>query len=221
MGPGRAAMLLMLAAGWACSQHAGAQTAGPSQAPAAASAAMPETGSGKRILLPPTLQWDAAMLAFRAALQQTTSDFAILTGGLAFGMSPAALNAKLAEPYAGVSWTGLSLANEFPGEARMFGVPFATAGVLRMDATACTGASSFVVFLFKANGLFRISYRLTADKGCPDTDAAAHQIYARYVPFGRSVAFSVRYKTGRTQVIDITDPASNTLVPVRWRQAAN
>jgi hypothetical protein len=217
-------MLLFLAAGPACAQPAPARVASPPGVSAPVSppqGAAADGGSGKRILLPPPLQWDAVMLAFQPALQQTASDFANLTGGLLFGMSPSALNAKLAEPYAGVSWNALSLANEFPGEARMFGVPVATAGVLRMNATACTGANSFAVFLFKANGLFRISYRLTGDRTCSDTDTAAQQIYARYVTLGTNVAYSVRYKTGRTQVVDISDPAADTLAPVRWHQGAN
>jgi hypothetical protein len=206
MGPRRIALLLMLAANPAYAQPA---------------ALPPGTGSAKRIFLPPALQWDTAMLAFHPALQQTATDFANLTGGIAFGMSPSALNAKLAEPYPAVSWNSLSLANEFPGEARMFGVPIASAGALRVDLTACTGTASYVVFLFKANGLFRISYRLTGDKTCPDTNDAAQQIFARYVPLRSAVTFSARYRTGRTQVVDITDPAADTLVPVRWHQGTN
>jgi hypothetical protein len=217
-------MLLMLAAGPACAQPSAAPVVSrpvtsPVVTPQADAAA--GTTSSKPIFLPPPLQWDTTMLTFRPALQQTASDFANLTGGLLYGMSPSALNAKLAEPYTGVSWNALSLANEFPGEARMFGVPIATAGALRMNATACTGANSFVVFLFRANGLFRISYRLTPDRNCPDTNEAAQQIYARYVTLGPNVALSVRYRTGRTQVIDMTDPAADMLVPIRWHEGAN
>jgi hypothetical protein len=202
-------MLLMLAAGPACAQPAPPP---PQAAPVA------ETGSGQHILLPPPLQWDNAMLSYHSALQQSATDFLNLTGGLAFGMSPSALNAKLPEPYPDLSWAGLALANEYPGEARRFGVPIRAAGALRMDVSACTGATSYLVFLFKANGLFRLSYRLTPDKTCTDTNEAARQIFARYIPLGPSVAYSVRYRTGKTQVVDITDPAADTLVPVRWRQ---
>jgi hypothetical protein len=204
-------MLLMLAASSASAQPA----------PSAAPSGTAETGSAKPIFLPPTLQWDNAMFAFRPAVQQTASTLATLTGGITFGMSPSALNAILPEPYPGLSWTGLTLANEYPGEARMFGIPVAGAGALRMNLTACAGAGSYVVFLFKSNGLFRMSYRLAADKACTDTDEAAQQIFARYVPLGREVAFSVRYRTGRTWVVDITDPGADYLVPIRWHQGTN
>jgi hypothetical protein len=214
MGPRRVALLLLLAA-----SQASAQTAAP--AATASPLAPPVTGSGKRIFIAPPLAWDNAMLGYHPALPQTAADFANLTAGLAFGMSPSAVNAKLPEPYPGLSWNGLALANEFPGEARLFGVPIAAAGALRLDMTACTGANSYLVFLFKSNGLFRMSYRLTADKTCPDTDEAAQQIYAHFVPLRQSVAYSVRYRTGATQVVDITDPAADYLVPIRWRQGAN
>jgi hypothetical protein len=229
MGPRRTAMLLMLAAG-----SAGAQPAAPPTAPAIvppmaapagivspAPASISETGPVKRVFIAPALQWDNVMSSFHPAAQQTASAFSALTGGVTFGMSPSALNAVLPEPYPGLSWASLALANEYPGEARMFGIPVAGAGALRMNLTACAGTGSYVVFLFKSNGLFRISYRLTADRTCTDTNEAAQQIFARYVPLGRQVAFSVRYRTGRTWVVDITDPAADYMVPVRWRQAAN
>jgi hypothetical protein len=217
MGPRRIAMLLMLAASSASAQPVGA----PSTAPLGTPLGAPETGSAKRIFLPPTLLWDNAMFSFHPAVQQTASTLANLTGRVTFGMSPTALNALLPEPYPGLSWTGLALANEYPGDARMFGIPIARAGALRMSLMACAGAGSYVVFLFKSAGLFRISYRLAADRTCTDTSEAAQQIFARYVPVGREVAYSVRYRTGRTQVVDITDPAADYLVPIRWHQGSN
>lgn len=213
MGPRRIAMLLTLAAGPAC-----AQPASPPPVPAPTNATPPQT---RRIFLPPPLQWDSEMLSYRPALQQTAADFANLTGGLAFGMSPTQINAKLAEPYPGMSWGALTLANEYPGEVRYFGVPIAAAGKLRMDVTACTGAGSYIVFLFSTTGLFRLSYRLLTDKTCDDTNDAAQQIFGRYVPLAQSVAGSVRYRAGRTQVVDITDPSAGYLTPIRWRQGFN
>jgi hypothetical protein len=209
MGARRTAMLLMLAAG-----QAWAQPVAPPVAPASPTVA-------RRILLPPPLQWDNAMQTFRPAMQQTATDFANLTGGLAFGMSPAAVNATLPTAYPSLSWGGLTLANEYPGEARYFGVPIASAGALRMGLTACTGAGSYVVFLFNPNGLLRISYRLTADRSCADSNDAAQEIFARYVPLGQRVVFSVRYRTGKTQVVDVTDPTAGYVLAVRWRQGLN
>ncbi len=215
MGPRRTAILLILAASQACAQPPANPVAAPDasrQEPAA---------PGKRIFAPPPLQWDRAMLSFRPALQQTASDFANLTDGIAFGMSAAAANARLPDPYPGLAWNGLPLANEYPGEVRYFGVPVASAGALRMGLTACAGNGSYVVFMFSSHGLFRLSYRLTADKTCPDTNPAAQEIFFRYVPFGRTVALSVRYRSGKTEVVDITDPTAGYLIPPRWRQGGN
>jgi hypothetical protein len=212
MGPRRTAMLLMLAASPVCAQPPAATD--PSFAGAASAPV-------KRIFLPPPVQWDNAMLSFRPALRQAATDLANLTGGIAFGMSPSQVNARLPDPYPGLSWDRLSLANEYPGEVRYFGMSIDRAGSLRMDLTACPGTSSYLVFLFTAKGLFRLSYRLIADKGCADTNEAAQAIFARYVTIGDSVATSVRYQTGRASVVDITDPNAGYLTPLRWRQVVN
>jgi hypothetical protein len=214
MGPRRTAMLLMLAAGQACAQPAASPSAAP-PSPAAQSEPV------KRIFLPPPLQWDNAMASSRPALQQTATDFANLTGGIAFGMPSSQVNARFPDPYPGLSWDGLHAANEYPGEVRYFGVPLKRAGALRGDPASCAGEASYVVLLFSRNGLFRLSYRLTADRTCTETNAAAQAIFARYVPIGESVALSVRYRTGSTEVVDVTDPTAGDLIPVRWRQALN
>ena len=206
MGPRRTAMLLMLAASQACAQPAGTPV---SSEPV------------KRIFLPPPVQWDTAMLSFRPAFQQTAADFANLTGGIAFGMSPTRVNAALPEPYPGLSWGDLPLANEYPGEVRYFGVPLDRAGALRTGLAGCAGSASYVVLLFNGQGLFRLSYRLTADKGCADTGEAARSIFGRYVPIDQGVAMSLRYRTVRTEVVDVTDPTAGYLIPIRWRQSAN
>jgi hypothetical protein len=219
MGPRRTAMLFMLAASQTFAQPAPSPTAPAMPAPLIPPGAPREPV--KRIFLPPPVQWDNAMLSSRPALQQTARDFAILTGGMAFGMSPAEVNARLPDPYPGVSWTGLPTANEYSGDVRYFGTPIDRAGSLRMDLSACPGGASYVVFLFRSQGLFRLSYRLTADKDCADTNEAAQTIFARYVPLSQAVALSVRYRTGRTQVVDVTDPMVEYLAATRWRQGAN
>jgi hypothetical protein len=219
----RTVMLLMLAAGQARAQPAATPTVPEAGAPAVGGpvASAAPLGSVKRIFTPPPVQWDSAMLSFRPALDQTASDFANLTGGIAFGMSPAQVNARLPDPYPGLTWSGLPLANEYPGEVRYFGAAIDRAGPLRMDLKACSGSASYVVFLFSSNGLFRLSYRLSADKTCADTNDAAQEIYARYVPIGQTVAMSARYRTGRSQVVEITDPTAGYLIPPRWRQGTN
>ncbi len=161
------------------------------------------------------------MLTFRPALQQTPTDFANLTGGIAFGMSPAEVNARLPDPSPGLSWSELRMANEYPGEVRYFVVSVDHAGPLRTNLTACPGAASYIAFLFSKRGLFRLSYRLIADKGCGDTNEAAQEIFSRYVPIGQHVALSMRYRTGRTEVVEVTDSTAGYLIPTRWRQGIN
>jgi hypothetical protein len=173
------------------------------------------------VFLPAPLRWDTNLLSFHPALNYTATDFVNLTNGIAFGMSAVDLNAKLPDPYPGMSWNALTLASEYPGEVRYFGIPIEAAGALRMGATACTGAGSYLVFLFRPAGLFRLSYRLVADKSCPDTNAAAQQIFGRFVPIAQQVSLSVRYRHGKTEVVDITDPAAGYLTPIRWRQGGS
>ncbi len=175
----------------------------------------------KRIFLPPPLQWDNAMLTNKPALQQTVTDLNRLTGGIAFGMTPAEVNAHLPDPFPGLSWSALPEAIEYPGDVRYFWSRMDSAGPLRAGVTACTGASSYVVFLFSGRGLFRVSYRLLPDKDCPDTSAAAQEIFARYVPIGSTVALTVRYRTGSAQAVDLTDATASFLIPIRWRQGMN
>lgn len=200
MGACRIAMLMLIAAGRALAQPA------------------PAAGPALRILAPPPMQWDHAMQSFRPALQQTATDFANLTGGVAFGMSAPKVNALLPDPYPGISWNRLPVANEYPGDVRYLGVPMVSAGSLRMDVTACTGSGSYVALLFSQDGLFRLSYRLLTDKLCTDTHNAAQEIFARYVTMGQTVALSTRYRTGKTEVVDITDSTAGYLIPTRWRQ---
>jgi hypothetical protein len=233
MGTRRIAMLLMVAASQACAQpvttpastaappQSGPTQSGPTQSAAPQSTANSPSAPLKRIFLPPPVRWDNPMLSSRPALQQTATDFGNLTGGIVFGMSPSEVNAHLPDPYPGLSWAGLASANEYPGEVRYFGAPIDRIGSLRMDPTACSGSTSYLVFLFAPNGLFRLSYRLIADKSCADTDEAAQAIFARYVTIGQSVALSVRYQTGKTAVVDVTDPGAGYLTPIRWRQGVN
>jgi hypothetical protein len=161
------------------------------------------------------------MLANRPALPQTATDFANLTSGIAFGMTPAEVNARLPDPYPGLSWSALPEASEYPGEVRYFWSRMDGAGALRVGVTSCTGSASYVIFLFGSHGLFRLSYRLLPDQGCPRTTAAARDIFARYVPIGSVVALSVHYRSGTAEVVDVTDPTAGYLIPTRWRQGSN
>jgi hypothetical protein len=171
----------------------------------------------KPILAPPSLLWDNAMLSARPALSQTVTDFAAITGGIVFGMEPADANALLPVPASGITWTVLPPATEFQDDIRYFWTRLEGASDLRAGSTACVGASSYIVFLFQARGLFRISYRLIPDAACPRPGDAASEIFGRYVPITRSIALSVHYRVGAMEVVDITDPTAGYLTTVRWQ----
>lgn len=193
------AVLVPLAGGWGTSR-ASAQQAAP-----------------KPILAPPPLLWDNAMLSARPALSQTVSDFAAITGGIVFGLQPDDANALLPAPAAGITWTVLPPASEFQDDIRYFWTRLEGARDLRARSTACVGGSSYIVFLFQARGLFRISYRLIPDASCPRPGDAASQIFGSYVQITRSIAQSVHYRVGAVEVVDITDPTAGYLTTVRWQ----
>ncbi|HEX2939508.1 MAG TPA: hypothetical protein VHO91_00575 [Rhodopila sp.] len=183
-----------------------------------AAVAQPAADTQAHIFVPPPRQWDRTMLNDRPALQQTPTDLANLTGGIRFGMEASAINALLTGHQTDQATLALPFATEYPGQVHYLTVPFADSGPLRLAGKACTGAGSSIVLLFNDQGLFRISYRLLPGKNCADTTEAARAIFARYVPIGPEVAFSVRYRTGNANVVDITDPTASFLIPIRWRQ---
>ena len=175
----------------------------------------------KRIFLPPPLQWDHDMLTSRPALRQTATDVSNLTGGIVFGMLPGEVNARLPDPYPGMTWSVMPQAPEFPGDVRYFWARMDAAGSLRLGLPDCAGNGSYLVFLFSTKGLFRLSYRLVPDKACPDVAAMAQDLFARYVTLGSELVVSQHYRTGSAQVVDVTDSTAGYLVPIRWRQSAN
>jgi hypothetical protein len=183
-----------------------AQTTEPQSPPAA-----------KTILVAPPTQWTSDMLSFRPALSQTTTDFAALTGGIVFGMVATDVNAQLAEPTPGLNWSTMPLAGEFPEDVRYFWTRLEGSQQLAAGITGCAGANSYVVFLFRGRGLFRVSYRLVADAQCPNLAQTATDLMARYVQMGRELALSVHYRAGRVEVVDITDPSAGYLIPMRWQ----
>jgi len=171
----------------------------------------------KRIMITPPLQWDSDMAAFRPALHQTASDFGYATGGILFGMTAPEVNQLLPDPAPGLTWAGLPPANEYPEEIRYFWVRMDGAGTLRAAAELCDGSESHIVFLFRARGLFRLSYRFIPDETCPDVTRAVDAVFDRYTRLGLDIARSVHYRNGRVEVVDISDPAAAYLIPIRWR----
>ena len=144
------------------------------------------------------------------------SDLANLTGGIVFGLSPAEVNAKLPTPTPGVEWIDLPFASEYPDEVRYFWVRFDAMAEPREGKNACVGANSYVVFLFRDRGLFRISWRLLPDDNCPSTRAAAEDIYARYLAIDGAAALASHYRAGKAEVVEATDPTVDYLIPYRW-----
>ncbi len=177
----------------------------------------PPAETTRRIVVVPPLQWDSAMGTFRNLYHQAPSDLGRLTGGILFGMKPQEVNGLLPVPVRGVTWTALPLATEFSEDVRYFWIKLTDARDLRAGLTSCVGDGSYLVFLFRSRGLFRVSYRLTPDRACPSVEAAATDVLAQYAPLGSNVAISTHYRNGSAEVVDIVDPAAGHLIPIRWQ----
>jgi hypothetical protein len=169
-----------------------------------------------RIFPVPPTRWDNSMSRDQPAQLLGPSDLANLTGGIVFGLSPAEVNAKLPAPMPGVEWIDLPFASEYPDEVRYFWVRLDAVRQTLAGNTACAGAGSYVVFLFRDRGLFRISWRLLPDEQCASTRAAAQEIYARYLAIDGSAALASHYLAGKAEVVEVTDPRVDYLVPYRW-----
>ncbi|HEX3993884.1 MAG TPA: hypothetical protein VHX39_22155 [Acetobacteraceae bacterium] len=169
-----------------------------------------------RIFAVPPTRWDNAMSRDQPAQILGSSDLANLTGGIVFGLSPAEVNAKLTAPTPGVEWISLPFASEYPDEVRYFWVRFDAVRESPGASTACTGANSYIVFLFRDRGLFRISWRLLPDDTCASTRAAAEDIYARYLAIDGPAALASHYRAGKAEVVEVTDPNVHYLIPYRW-----
>jgi hypothetical protein len=197
-----------------------AQPAAPVQTAPAQPAAAGPVIIPKRIFAVPPLQWDADMLSARSALHETSSDLANLTAGIIFGLSPTDVDTLLPDPAPGVSWNSLPAASEFPEDVRYFWTRLAGSQDLQAGISTCAGANSYIVFLFRSRGLFRISYRFVPDAACPDPSSAVAAIFARYLLLGRSVALAVHYRSGGVHVVDVSDPTADYLIPMRWQNRA-
>jgi hypothetical protein len=170
----------------------------------------------KRIFPIPPIQWDNAMLRDKPAQIFGPSDLGALTGGIVFGLSPPGVNAKLPTPAPGIEWAGLPFANEYPEDVRYFWVRLDSLRELRDGINGCVGVNSYVVFLFRAQALFRVSWRLLPDATCPSAHDAAEDIYGRYLTLDRAASVAIHYRAGTAEVVEITDPHVDELIPYRW-----
>ncbi len=171
---------------------------------------------GKRLFVMPPIQWDEALSRDRQAQTLGSSDLANLTGGITFGMSPAQVNARLPAPAPGVEWGGLPSAGEYPEDVRYFWVRLDALKDPRKFIQGCAGANSYVVFLFRERGLFRISWRLLPDGDCASPLDAARDVFARYLSIDGRAALAVHYRPNKADVVDVTDPNAGYLIPYRW-----
>jgi len=172
----------------------------------------------KRILVPPPLQWDSTVASSQSGYRQTVTDFALLTGGIIFGLKPPEVNALLPNPAARAEWHALPLAPEFPEDVRYFWIKLGQGGPLDAGIETCAGDASYLVFLFRARGLFRMSYRLFPDRSCPSVAAAATAVMAHYTRIDPSIALSMHYRNGNAAVVDVVDPGSGHMRTIRWQQ---
>ena len=170
----------------------------------------------KRIFAVPPTQWDNAMSRDRPAQNHGSSDLGNLTGGIVFGLSSTDVNAKLPTPTPGTEWVNLPFANEYPDDVRYFWVRLDAMRDLRAGMNGCFGANSYLVFLFHKQSLFRVSWRLLPDKDCASPHAAAEDVYARYLAIDGPASLATHYQAGSAEVVEITDPNVDYLIPYRW-----
>jgi hypothetical protein len=170
----------------------------------------------KRIFTIPPTQWDNTMSRDRSTQFFSPSDLGNLTGGILFGQSPIEVNARLPIPAPGIEWAALPFANEYPDDVRYFWVRLDSVPEQRRGVGGCVGANSYVVFLFRGRGLFRVSWRLLPDNDCASTRAAAEDIFSRYLAIDRRVSVATHYRAGNAEVVEISDPAADYLMPYRW-----
>ncbi len=119
-------------------------------------------------------------------------------------------------PTPGVEWADLPFASEYPDEVRYFWVRLDATREPREGVKNCVGANSYIVFLFRNRALFRVSWRLLPDAACPSTHAAAEDIYARYLAIDGVAVLTTHYIAGKAEVVEITDPTVDYLMPYRW-----
>jgi hypothetical protein len=169
-----------------------------------------------RIFTIPSTRWDHTLSRDQPARISGPSDLANLTRGIVFGLSPSEVNAKLPNPTPGVEWIDLPFAPEYPDEVRYFWVRLDAMRAPGDGVTGCVGANSYVVFLFRNRGLFRISWRLLPDTDCPSTYVAAEDIYARFLAIDGAAALASHYRAGKAEVVEVTDPSVDYLIPYRW-----
>jgi hypothetical protein len=177
---------------------------------------VPAAAQTKRIFTIPPMQWDNQMTQGRPALSYSPSDLGNLTGGITFGISPYEVNAKLPTPAPGVEWGDLPFATEYPTDVRYFWARLDAMRDLKSSIKGCFGGNSYVVFLFTNHQLFRVSWRLLPDTDCASTVAAAEDIYARYLAIDSTVSVATHYRAGNAEVVEITDPNADYLMPYRW-----
>jgi len=183
-------------------------------APRATTQQIPE----KRLMVVPPLQWDETIMTPRPVQRHMASDFARLTGGIIFGMNASEVGASLPDQGGGRDWFNLPLAAEFPEDVRYFFVRPSATGDLGAGVATCVGEQSYVVFLFRGRGLFRISFRLFPDATCPSVKEAAVAVMARYATLDPDLVLATHYQNGIAEVVDLVDPGSGHLRTIRWQQ---
>ncbi len=171
----------------------------------------------KRLFALPPLQWDREMARDKPARIHGPSDLGNLTGGIVFGMQPRDVNRRLPNPLPKIEWSSLGSAAEFPEDVRFFLVRLDSLRDLAAGVGSCVGATSHVVFLFRAGGLFRMSWRLIPDAACPSPRASAEDIFARFLAIDQSAALTTHYRPNKAEVVEVTDPAGGYLIPIRWQ----
>jgi hypothetical protein len=95
-----------------------------------------------------------------------------------FGMTPDQINNLLPQPFGQVNWSALPIATEYKRDEVRYLWKYLTAfpNVRKFtEGNGCISQSSYIVFLFKNQKLFRISIRFLNDSACRNYEIILHQ----------------------------------------------
>jgi len=137
---------------------------------------------------------------------------------LHLGMTPEAVNARLAHPLASVAPSALVPVPYLgPETVAGFAIGMAQAGDLKPAIVSCFGAASKIDFQFVGGRLYTISFRFARDGACPDPTGAADELYQRLLTIPFAAMPSAHYRVGEIDAVDAWDPTVRSVLRRPWR----
>lgn len=172
----------------------------------------------KRLMVLPTVDIDLPAPPMPGGDALAATEAGAFPLALHLGMTPEAVNARLAHPLASVAPSVLvPVPYLVPARVVGFAVRMAPAGDLKPAIMSCFGAASEIAFQFVAGHLYTISFRFARDGACPDPTGAADELYQRLLAIPFAVMASAHYRVGEIDVVDAWDPTVRAVPRRPWR----